>query len=204
MKKITTLVMSMTAVFALTACGKGSKVSEEQFKEKANAVEAHQYSSATVKYSYSSVTKTEGEDDKKDEGNGTIEFTFSDGKWSTTSSDKYASEVKYYVGANVKDLLAAQDLSAALSGDAEGVESKMTYYTNPLGIEYSTKGSYESDSFKMSIDEKGYYAFDKYGFLTKVESSGTNSEEMNVSALGVTVASKATVTSKENITISYK
>ena len=50
MKKFTTLVMSMAAVFALTACGKGSKVSEEQFKEKANAVEAHQYSSASVKY----------------------------------------------------------------------------------------------------------------------------------------------------------
>ena len=204
MKKFTTLVMSMTAVFALTACGKGSKVSEEQFKEKANAVEEHQYSSATVKYSYSVLTKTEGEEDKKDEGKGTIEFTFSDGKWSTTSSDKYASEVKYYVGANVKELLAAKDLGEALSGDAEGVESKMTYYANPLGVEYSAKGSFESEGLKMSIDEKGYYGFDKYGFVTKVESSGTNSEEMNISALGVTVASKVSVTSKENITISYK
>ena len=40
MKKITTLVTGLAAVFALTACagGKGTEIKEEQFKEKAAAV----------------------------------------------------------------------------------------------------------------------------------------------------------------------
>ena len=205
MKKFATLVMGLTAVFALTACGKGTKVSEEQFKEKAANIEEHQYSSASVKFSYSDVTKVEGKDDEKEEGKGTIEFTFSDGKWSTTSKDAFASEASVYVNGNLKDLTASADISGMLYGSLEGFDINTVYYTNPFGIESTIKGSGKVLGVETEMDSKAFYSFDKYGFITKFEENSTSSSKLDASIAGLNISgAKTTVVTKTNVTISYK
>ena len=66
MKKFTTLVMGLTAVFALTACGgKGKEVKAEDLEKKAAEIEDHEYSQATIKYSYSGTMKEAGGEEEK-------------------------------------------------------------------------------------------------------------------------------------------
>lgn len=205
MKKIATLIMGLAAVLALTACGgKGTKVSEEKFKEKAGQIEEHEYSSATVKYEYSEVIHAEDskEEDKKDEGKGEIKFEKKDGKWTTDSKDGFAEEAKMYIEGNLKDMVTA-GIDASITGEFVGVETNCTYYTDPFGIEYTMKGEVEI-IVKMEIDEKGYMGFDKYGYLTKYESSGTDVSTLDQEILGVKISSKTTTTSKTTISISYK
>ena len=205
MKKLATLAMGLAAVCALTACGKGSKVSEEQFKEKATAVEEHEYTSATVKFDYSDITTFEDskEEDQKHEGKGEIKFEKKDGKWTTESKDEYVEVAASYLEGNLKDLAKA-DISAELGALYSFAETNCTFYVNPFGLEYTIKGEGELLGAKMTVDQKGYMSFDKYGYLTKVESNGKVDSEFSQEIAGVKISYKSHTTSKATATISYK
>ena len=208
MKKFTTLVMSMTAVFALTACGKGTKVSEEEFNKKAAAVEEHQYTEATIKYSFeeemsmpdfTDPSKTVSDNDKD---SGEIKLVNNNGKW-TVKDGKDNEEYTSLVGLTLKDAnFDAKDMSASYEQMAKqyGIEAKVSYYSNPLGVEVSAKGNYDQDGAKGKVDIYVYTAFDKYGYITKVE------EKVNISGTATygnnTYSSKMVV--KMSATISYK
>ena len=193
MKKFTTLVMGMTAVFALTACGgKGSEVSEEKFKEKAAAVEEHQYSEVTIKWDSSEKMTmpdmeklfTTGEVEMKteeDSAKGEAKFTFDNGEWKTDSKENGIAEFASMVGLTLKDAdFDLSDMSESYEAMAEqyGIEAKQKFYTGPLGYEVSAKGSYNDEKTGSGkVDLYCYVAFDQYGYITKydvkVETSGT-------------------------------
>lgn len=227
MKKYTTLVLGLTAVFALAACnnGKGKEVKEEEFKEKASKVEEHQYTEATLKYSYSEEYKIPntgplfGDDDDtgplddednetgplndKDSGKGEAKFTLKDGKW--TSDDKEAlNGFGYMIGLNIKDADLA-DINAEFGGVAEeyGVKVTVKYYVDPLGIEIKAKEEIQDNSLfnmKGTVDIYAYLSFDKYGFITKLDAKSDIKYTTKISEQEY----ETIMFSEMNATISYK
>lgn len=212
MKKFTTLVMSMTAVFALTACGKGTQVSEEKFKEKAAAVEEHQYSSATIKWSYSSeITAPDfsallsgGEAESKttkEKDSGTTEVTFQNGKWTTSETNENALMFVDAISETLKDVDVSEFTASATAAVKQyGVDTKITYYDSPLGIEITAKGDYKDESGSGSVNMSSYVSFDKYGFVTKLE------EKVNAGGTASYAGKSYTAKTVMNMsaTISYK
>ena len=178
--------MGVAAVFALTACdglsGKGTKVSEEQFKEKAAAVEEHQYSEATIKWSSKEETTlpdmeklyTTGEIEmktEKDSDSGETKFTFSNGKWSTEDAKGDSADLVSLLSGNLKDV-ELKDLTSEYSAMADQykVDSTINYYVNPLGISLTAKGDFDNGSAGSGkLDLSAYMSFDKYGYVTKAE-----------------------------------
>ena len=204
MKKLATLSIGLIAVCALTACGgKGKEVKEEEFKAKAAEIEEHEYTSATVKFEYSDVTSVEGEEDQKQEGKGEIKFEKKDGEWTTDSEDEYVEVAQSYLEGNLKDL-AKEDISGSISGVYAGAETSCTFYVNPFGIDYTLKGQIELLGAKMDIDQKGYMEFDKYGYMTKIEGSGTVDTTVDQEIAGVKISHKSHSVSSSKATISYK
>ena len=217
MKKFTTLIMGLAAVLALTACNsKGTEVKAEEFKEKAAAVEEHQYSEVTIKWSSkgkSTMPDMEklimsGEVEMKTEEDsieGEAKFTFSNGQWTTDSKAEGVNEFAEMVGLTLKDAnFDASEMSEEYEQMAEqyGIDAKVKYYTNPLGCEVSAKGSYEdakNGSGKVNI--YSYVGFDKYGYITKYEAKVDISGTVKVSEK-VSYSSSMVIT--ENITLSYK
>ena len=192
MKKVTALVMGLTAVFALTACNnKGTEVKAEDFQKKAAAVEEHQYSEATIKWSYYSeisspdftalmAGKTDAENKvTKEDDKGETKVTFSNGEWTTSDKNENALMFVTLLQGNLKDINLSE-YTSGLSAQADhlGVKSEVKYYTNPLGIEINANGTYaDAETGTGSLKMSAYVAFDKYGYVTKVEetvkSSGT-------------------------------
>lgn len=177
------LLVGVVSLFALTACG---EVEPAQFKEEFSKIEEHTYSSATVKYSYDTdfILKSKGE--------GTIDYKFENGKWTTSSSDEKASEYM--------DLLTpVKSSDAALATiDTEGYDSKVEvkYYVNPFKIKATYEETTDKDGTKGSVKLEAISQFDKYGYLT------VTSLDLRIKA-----ASKDTTLEtymKYNVKISYK
>ena len=180
MKKIITLATGLLAIFALTACNaKGKEVKAEEFKEQAEKIEEHQYNEATVKYTYASDVKIPGTDlldsetadSLNEEKKGEAVFTFKDGEWTTT--DEEAEDVfDGMIGVSLKDAnLDLDNLTAGMESMSEeyGVDSAVKYYVNPLGVEVSAKGDFKEDGSDGSLDMYEYIAFDKYGYINKLD-----------------------------------
>ena len=168
MKKFATLIMGLTAVFALTACGgKGTEVKEDAFKKEAEAIEEHEYTSATLKYSYSAEEGKEKESEK-----GTVTYTKEGGSWKVGETDlKYADDFSSIFSANLKDLVASGSITADIGGSASqyGMKATTKYYKNPLGIETKASVDTSGEDGTMKGSMSAYIAFDKYGYVTKVE-----------------------------------
>lgn len=179
MKKIITFITGLIAVCALTACNaKGKEVKAEEFKEQAEKIEEHQYSEATVKYTYASDVKIPNfglsEDETgslNEEKKGEAVYTFKDGEWTTT--DEEVDGIFYgMVGLCLKDAdLDLDNLTAGMETMSKeyGIDSAVKYYVNPLGVEVSAKGDIKEDGSDGSLDIYEYLAFDKYGYINKLD-----------------------------------
>ncbi len=213
MKKFATLVMGLAAVCALTACGesKGTKVSEEKFKEKAAAIEEHDYSEATVKWNYKesgttpSYNEETGKLETKEESvdkKGEFKATFSNGSWKTEEKDSYAQQFFSMLSMNLKDV-DLKDLTSSASQTAEHykVEANTSFYTGPLGVAVTAKGDIDGgEEGKGKLDLSTYIAFDQYGFVTKVSYKGTIDVEAKYGEQTIKVSEKMDM----SCTISYK
>lgn len=179
MKKIITFITGLIAVCALTACNaKGKEVKAEEFKEQAEKIEEHQYNEATVKYTYASDVKIPNfglsEDETgplNEEKKGEAVYTFKDGEWTTTDEE---AEGLFYglIGITLKDAdLDLDNLTAGMETMSEeyGIDSVVKYYVNPLGVEVSAKGDIKEDGADGSLDIYEYLAFDKYGYINKLD-----------------------------------
>lgn len=186
MKKIITFITGLIAICALTACNaKGKEVKAEEFKEQAEKIEEHQYNEATVKYTYASDVKIpniaplEGETGPSEDETGSLGeekkgeavFTFKDGEWTTT--DEEAENIFHgMVGISLKDAnLDLDNLTAGMETMSKqyGIDSAVKYYVNPLGVEVSAKGEFKEDGSDGSLDIYEYIAFDKYGYINKLD-----------------------------------
>lgn len=218
MKKITTLVMSLTAVFALTACNsKGKEVKAEEFKEKSAKVEEHQYSEATIKYSYSSEMEVPnfgemfgdllGDDETgplKESGKGEAKFTFKDGEW-TTEEKELSEDIIDLVGISFKDAdFDMEELTAQYESMAQqyGIKSTLKFYVDPFGVEVTAKGDINDEETKSTgkLDVYEYVSFDKYGFLTKLNAKVNINTTVKVGEKDYTTK----IISNIDATISYK
>lgn len=179
MKKIITFITGLIAVFTLTACNaKGKEVKAEEFKEQAEKIEEHQYNEATVKYTYASDLKIpnigsldDGTGSSDKEKKGEAVYTFNGAKWTTTDEE---AEGLFYgmVGLCLKDAdLELDNLTDGMESISKeyGIDSAVKYYVNPLGVEVSAKGDIKEDGSDGSIDIYEYLAFDKYGYLNKLD-----------------------------------
>ena len=205
MKKIATLVMGLAAVCALTACGgKGKEVKAEELTKKAAEIEDHEYSEATIKYSYSIDSTGMGEN-QKDSEKATVKFTFDKEKkeWTTDNTEaKYASMFKSYLYDNLKAMAAAGeiDVSESMETFKQYGEIKAKYYVNPFGLAGEAKFDYNEEGVSMKGTMSTYVAFDKYGFCTKIESKADITMKMEIAGQKIDGTYKV----DESATISYK
>lgn len=191
MKRIATLVTGLVIIFGLAACNayKGREVKEEAFKEKADKIEEHQYTEALVKFSYtaeaimpnasaSSIQEEQIDDEgigSLFDGAGNIEttFTLSNGRWESTNKEANGL-LGGIVGTSVKK---AELLLSGFFGryfalaEKYDIDRAIKYYVNPFGIERSVKGDFEDKETNTSgsVDVYTYFAFEKYGYLNKLE-----------------------------------
>ena len=206
MKKFATLVMGLTAVFALTACGgKGKEVKAEELQKQAANIEDHQYSEATIKYSYSIDSTGMGETEKDSE-KATVKYSYNSEKkeWTTDNTDaKYADMFEDLLYTNLKAMAAAGELD--ISGEAMAQfeqygKAEAHYYTNPFGLEAKATFDYNEDGTVMKGSIYAYYAFDKYGYCTKIESKTDITMKMSIMGYEIDGASKVNMSA----TVSYK
>ena len=223
MKKFTTLIMGLTAVFALTACNsKGKEVKAEDFKEKAAKIEEHSYTEATLKYSYKQEYKIPNtgplfgdetgplDNEEPKEGKGEAKFTLKDGEW--TSDNKEALQgFGDVVGSCLKDAdFELEGATADLEEQAKdyGIDAKVKYYVDPFGIELSAKGSIDTEEELTQTKTKGklniyeYISFDKYGFVTKLDMKMDISYTITLGVNGESYDGK--MFSDIHCTVSYK
>ena len=224
MKKFTALVMGLTAVFALTACNsKGKEVKAEEFKEKSAKVEDHQYSEATIKYSYSNeyevpnfgemfgdllgdeAESLEGETGpSKESGKGEAKFTFKDGEW-TTEEKELSEDIIDLVGISFKDAdFDMEELTTQYESMAQqyGIKSTLKFYVDPFGVEVTAKGDINDEETKSTgkLDVYEYVSFDKYGFLNKLNVKVNINSTVKVGEKDYTTK----IISNIDATISYK
>ena len=149
------ILVGFVSLFALTGCG---EVEPEKFQEELSKVEEHSYSSATVKYSYDVDMLV-----YQDKGSGEIEFKFENGKWTTSSDDKNASDYVGYLAPekNVNDAKNSMELP---EGYANKVDFK--YYTNPFKIKVTYKDSIEEDGAKGNVKVEAVCEYNKYAYPT--------------------------------------
>ena len=214
MKKITTLVLGLTAVCALTACGggKGKEVSAKEFKAEAAKIEAHQYTSATLTYEITEKGKTVDDEslaaallggevktkDVNESEKGSIEYKFENGEWTTGSNDAHAAEYAETMSMNLKDMV------GTLSDD--GVDG-YHFYVNPFGVEavLNIEPTEIYAGIKGGTTMSSYSAYDKYGFVTKGEVKATVTMDFTGSSVeSLAKLGKLESITNANITISYK
>ncbi len=214
MKKFTTLVLGLTAVCALTACGggRGKEVSAKEFKAEAAKIEEHQYTSATLNYDITTKGKTVDEEsiaaallggeiktvDVDEHEKGTIEYKFEDGEWTTSSDDVHASQYLETLGESLKVMVETLP--------DEGVKG-YKFFVGPFGVEATlTLEPMELyDGIKAGSSMATYSEFDKFGFVTKAEAKATTSMDFSASS-NEKLAKLGTLESitNGNITVSYK
>ena len=191
MKKIITLVTGLAAICALTACNaenKGKEVKPEEFKQKANKIEDHEYSQATIKYTYVTENKVpntgllfDGETGSSDDETGSLNgnfkgeavFTLKDGEWTTTdenAQELFGDSIGVSLKAEDFDL---DDFTAELEVAAKeyNIKSSLKYFVDPLGLEVTAKGDFAENELGTtgSVDIYEYVAFDSYGYITKLD-----------------------------------
>lgn len=217
--------MGLTAVFALTACNsKGKEVKAEEFKEKSAKVEDHQYSEATIKYSYSNEYEVPnfgemfgdllGDDETepsagetgplKESGKGEAKFTFKDGEW-TTEEKELSENIIDLVGISFKDAdFNVEELTAQYETMAQqyGIKSSLKFYVDPFGVELAAKGDINDEKTKSTgkLDVYEYVSFDKYGFLTKLNVKVNINSTVKVGEKDYTTK----IISNIDATVSYK
>ena len=183
MKSLNKVFIGMAALVLLTGCG-GTKVSKDKFQEKVDALEAHEYSEATVKYDVNMTGTIE------EKGKGEVKFTKKDGVW-TTDDTKHASLSFYLTSIKGQKM---QDNS-----EKDGIKTTYTYYVNPMKIVSTQKGESKDGDDYIKVDSSSTVVMDKYGYPTSI-SSKTNYEAKVTIGVTVTTSSKGT----EKYTISYK
>ena len=194
MKKISALLCSLAAVFALVGCSKGTEVSAEDFAAKAAQIQEKTYSSAVIEFDIDTESDHNGEKDsfKKD---GKIEVTFegTEAKAGSNEDAKVLDRLDMYFDEKMVDVI------GEIAGQSDyykalGVDVKTQYYVDPFGFTMEGSGSYEKageGSGSVSCDL--YIRFNDYGWVELVdmefEAKGTSiyegvsyssSEKMNV------------------------
>lgn len=170
MKKISALLCSLAAVFALVGCSKGTKVSAEEFSAKAAQIEEKSYSGAVIKFDIDVESDHNGEKNnfKKD---GEIEVTF-DGLTPVAANEedaKVLKQIKTYFGQNMVKTVADINEGSTYYA-AMGVEVKTQYYVDPFGFSMEGSGKYEKageGSGSVSCDM--YIRFNEYGWVDLLE-----------------------------------
>ena len=179
------------ALVSMTACagGKGTAISEQQFKEEAAKVQEKTYSKAVV--SYNLMSKDSSDKEQNFTQSGKLNFTFKNGSFELDANQTVPDRlsVEGYVGGRISELTA--NVPASYSPK---------YYKAPLGVsyQYTTGGADSGVSSSTSI--YGYMAFNEYGFLVKGEVGQKSKTSINVSG----VKSSHSSESKSTITISYQ
>ena len=196
MKKISALLCSLAAVFALVGCSKGTKVSAEEFATKAAQIQEKSYSGAVIKFDIDVESEHNGEKDnfKKD---GKIEVTF-DGLKPVAANDedaKVLKQIKTYFGQNMVKTI-DEIKEGATYYAAMGVEVKTQYYVDPFGYSMEGSGKYEKageGSGSVSCDM--YIRFNEYGWVDLLE--------VEFEAEGKSTYNEVTYTSTEKSNIEF-
>lgn len=184
MKSLNKVVIGMAALVLLTGCG-GTKVSKDKFQEKVDALEAHEYSEATVKYDVNLTGTLE------EKGKGEVKFTKKDGVW-TTDDTKHAS-LSFYL-TSIKGQKMQDD------SEKDGIKITYTYYVNPMKIVSTQKGENKDGDNYVKYNNSSTIVMDKYGYPTSISSKVDS--EAKITELGITVSTSTKGT--EKYTISYK
>lgn len=196
MKVLNKVLMGTATLVLLTGCAKNVDVTE--FQAKVDAMEAHEYSQATVKYDVNLRTSTQGLPDTVTNEKGEVKFTYNADKkeWETTDEahEGYGIYIRSIQGKKV-------DVPEVQSGITQEVKYSINSFMKQYKMEITRTGGYESDDLSFRYDKyKEAYTFNKYGYLTKY------SYEINATASGVVLGEA--FSSSENgfkkITISYK
>lgn len=193
MKKV--YLVALGALLLASCGGHGTEVSKEEFKAKADAIEAHSYAGASVHLETVTTGYASVGDEKKDLGSNVkadMEFTYDEEGDPVLVKqegldEETITQATQALGMTIKEYL-------VVYGENEGVK----FYTGPLGLEYSTRQ--ESEDKKNLLEASAYIAFNDYGFVTKME--GTTTIKMEAELMGVVTKTdtKATV----SLTINYK
>lgn len=171
--KLGKLLVTFGALASLAACSKesttGTKVSAEKFGETISSIEEHQYASVHAKlnlktnYIFKGYTADEEETTRQNLHMNDIElkgfeadFTYSEEQedWVPVTSSQYDGYIYEELYANVNELFIEME---------ENPESGATYYINPLKVITNATGP-------NGQYQKGTIVFDKYGYLTSVNS----------------------------------
>lgn len=203
MRIISKICLGLIAAFSLSACNRGSKVSEEKFFEEVAKIENVSYKKATITYSYTSKEKDNFDNsEQKNTSEGT--FTKNElGEWERSEDTSYGVETRFlrfalYLHLNV--LAKSKELESN-SSDAE-----TKYYIKPFSYDCSyteetyteeTKTDYlnsnlrkelinfaaADDYYKNKRTTTIHYEWNDFGFITYAECKHEypNNEKSNFS-----------------------
>ena len=194
MKHLNKVFAGAAVLVLLTGCDLFKhSISAEQYQEKVDKLEAHQYSEAvvTVKEQITG-TGMYAETAKNDEETVALAWNAEINDWE--AQDDGDNYFKYYVftlkGKKVDDVISVPDNS--------NLDIKTTYYSN-LEVKVDIKGSMTVETLGMEVKYNKYtmnYKFDKYGWVT----SSKIVCDLSATALSESGTQKTTRT----ITVSYK
>ena len=185
MKKI--LPLLLVALGALTSCASGTKVSKEDYKKEADAVEDHPYTTATVTYSSTTTGKEADEDDLEEkleagEKNIKVKTKAVNEKenWKETYNWDASKKAWVLSGEGDGDGATMLAMTAAYYTDDELTEDyDVTYYVNPLKVNMKVEMDYSASGVTMKGKSETTMVFNKYGLLTSA--TGTASTTMTYS-----------------------
>ena len=189
------LILPIVALCTLSSCG--TKTTLEKFMEEVNKIEDHTYKTITVNYSSE-------KDDEKVEAK--ITYTVEEGLLKPDVKNSYSSRLELYCYQSVQfaeyyDKYFDSDEQEIKNKDENAkIESEILFYVKPFKIVGSFKGTFKNEncSGKKTIDFE--YEFNKYGYLTCLESSSSYNYTEKQEDTKTTTSSKT----HQKVTLSYK
>lgn len=197
MKNILKTSLFGALVVILASCGGGNggtggqkKVTVEEFKAAADKVEAHQYHSATMVLTSTTVSPMTSAEEEE----ATYHYTYTaEGEWTTEDGEKAEGYVQYLqIDAST---MADQFIEMMASSESSPVEFDYTveWYINPFKCHAVGTSSEEVTSgYAMDMSVDSTYVWDAHGMCTKGDAS------TSMSMAGMTMSQEV------HFTISYQ
>lgn len=148
------LLLSFVSMLSLASCngGGGKKVTYEEFYQKTQEVESHQYSHATMSLSYMDSISGDGKTNER-----TYKYTWSAELKAFVADEKYDADLANDLNRNVKDIYAKRPKE-----DEEMITLGYQYFIEPFRVYIDFTETMEFRTVR-TIQSSTY---DKYGYIT--------------------------------------
>ena len=194
MKHLNKVFAGAAVLVLLTGCDLFKhSISAEQYQEKVDKLQAHQYAEATVTVE-EKIVGTGMYADSSTDTKETAKFTWNSETSEWVAEDEADALMKYYIytlqGKKVTDVIVVPSGS--------DLEVKATYYSN-LEAKLDIKGSVRVEDIDMTVRYDQYqmnYKFDKYGYITSQKVLCNSSTTIGTAS--------GTHNETRKITVSYK